>query len=144
MSGIIGTVGSKSGIVGYHLLDGATINGITIQNDVHTFSASFAQALSITNYWDVTVPSGSNMFVVHACIGYYPGASYFASLFALYGCRNATSEISSLKEYGSNTHANTGSWNVAYPSNTTIRINKVGGSGSATSPGFIQVTFKGT
>lgn len=119
-------------------IDGA---GNLIHNGLVTYTHTFAQGLSTTTNFDVTVPDSAQMFLLNVWHGYYPGSSYYANIFGVYAYRSSDTALGQLKDYFSNSHSNSGSFSVSITSGTNIRVTKTGGTAGSYARGCIQLIF---
>ena len=116
-------------------------SGNIIHNGLTTYTNAFAQALSTTTNFDVTVPDSAQMFILNAWHGYYPGADYYANIFAVYAYRTSDTALGQLKDYFTHSHSNSGSFSVSITSGTNIRVTKTGGAAGSYARGCIQLIF---
>jgi len=116
-------------------------NGFLLNNGMKTVIFSFNIGLSSTTNFDFTIPNDVNYFEIKAIIGYYPGIDYTASIHGLYAYRSDAG-IVRVQNFNDSSSANSGSWAVSSPNNTTIRVRKNGGNSTSGARGFIEVKYR--
>ena len=116
-------------------------NGFLLNNGMKTVIFSFNIGLSSTTNFDFTIPNDVNYFEIKAIIGYYPGIDYTASIHGLYAYRSDAG-IVRVQNFNDSSSANSGSWAVSNPNNTTIRVRKNGGNSTSGARGFIEVKYR--
>ena len=115
--------------------------GGAIHNGMITRVFSFVTNLNATLNFDIPMANTVNVFEIKALIGYYPGASYYASTHGFYAYRSDTG-IVRVENFNDHSSSNSGSWTVSNPNTTTLRVTKVAGSASAFARGFVEVKYR--